>query len=115
MHTHVDRTHSLTHLHQHRYNHVVRSTSAAITEFGINFFFFFTHCYFLLQISTDSLMISERKLSMPTFISQKARSLAVVAGSAGCALCHVAQACSGAKHAWWTGRGVRRPFFTVVT
>ena len=29
-HTHVDRTRSLTHLHQHSYNHVVRSTSSAI-------------------------------------------------------------------------------------
>ena len=33
--THVDRTHSLTHLHQHSYNHVLRSASSAITEFGI--------------------------------------------------------------------------------
>ena len=37
-HTHVDRTHSLTHLHQHSYNHAVRSSSSAITEFGIKFF-----------------------------------------------------------------------------
>ena len=36
-HTHVDRSHSLTYLHQHSYNHVVRSTSPAITEFGIEF------------------------------------------------------------------------------
>ena len=35
---HVDRTNSLKHLHQHRYNHVVRSASSSITEFGINFF-----------------------------------------------------------------------------
>ena len=38
-HTHVDCTHSLTHLHQHRYNHVVRSVSSAIIEFGIKFLF----------------------------------------------------------------------------
>ena len=30
-HTHMDRTHSLTHLHQHSYNNVVRSASLAIT------------------------------------------------------------------------------------
>ena len=36
-HIHVDRTHSLTHLHKHSYNHVVRSASSAITEFGIDF------------------------------------------------------------------------------
>ena len=35
MHTHVDCTHSLTHLHQHSYNHVERSASSAITESGI--------------------------------------------------------------------------------
>ena len=34
-HTHIDCTHSLTHLHQHSYNHVVRSASSAIAEFGI--------------------------------------------------------------------------------
>ena len=34
MHTHVDRTHSLTHLDQYSYNHIVRSTSSAITAFG---------------------------------------------------------------------------------
>ena len=34
-HTHVDLTHSLTHLHQHRYNYVARSASSAIIEFGI--------------------------------------------------------------------------------
>ena len=34
-HNHVDRTHSLT--HQHSYNHIVRSVSSAITEFGIEF------------------------------------------------------------------------------
>ena len=28
--THMYRTHSLTHLHQHSYNHVVRSASSAI-------------------------------------------------------------------------------------
>ena len=44
-HTHVDRMHSLTQLHQHSHNHVVRSARSAITEFGmefkkINFFFF---------------------------------------------------------------------------
>ena len=38
-HTHVDHTHSLTHLHQHSYNDVVQSTSSAITEFGIKFYF----------------------------------------------------------------------------
>ena len=38
-HTHVERTHSLTHLHQHSNNHVVRSTCSAITEFGIKFVF----------------------------------------------------------------------------
>ena len=38
-HTHVDRTHSLTHLHQHSYDHVVRSVSSAITEVGIYFLF----------------------------------------------------------------------------
>ena len=38
-HTHVDRMHSFTHLHQHSYNHVVRSASSAITEFGIKFYF----------------------------------------------------------------------------
>ena len=40
-HTHVDRTHSLTHLHQHSYNHVVRKASSAITEFGIEFIIYF--------------------------------------------------------------------------
>ena len=40
-HTLVDRTHSLTHLHQHSYSHFVRSASAAITEFGIDFLYFF--------------------------------------------------------------------------
>ena len=39
-HTHVNRTHSLTHLHQYSYKHVVRSASSAITEFGIDFFIF---------------------------------------------------------------------------
>ena len=34
-HTHVDRMHSLTYLHQHSYNHVVRSDSSAITKFGV--------------------------------------------------------------------------------
>ena len=35
-HTHMNRTHSLTHLHQHSYNHFVRfrSASSAITDFG---------------------------------------------------------------------------------
>ena len=37
-HTHVDHTHSLTHLHQHSYNHAVQGASSAITEFGIKFF-----------------------------------------------------------------------------
>ena len=36
-HTHVNRTHSLTHL-QCSYNHVVRSASTAIAEFGIKFY-----------------------------------------------------------------------------
>ena len=31
MHTHVDRTHSLTHLHQHSYNQIVRNPSSAIS------------------------------------------------------------------------------------
>ena len=34
-HTHVDHTHSPTHLHQHGYNHVVRSASSAITLYRI--------------------------------------------------------------------------------
>ena len=39
-HTDVDRTHSLTtHLHQHSYNHVARSSSSAITEFGTELLF----------------------------------------------------------------------------
>ena len=38
-HTHVDHTHSLTHLHQYIHNHVVRSASSAVTEFGIQFIF----------------------------------------------------------------------------
>ena len=38
-HTHVDRMHSVTHLHHHSYNHVVQSASSAITEFGIKFLF----------------------------------------------------------------------------
>ena len=29
-HTHMDYTHSLTHLHQHSYNHVVQSASSVI-------------------------------------------------------------------------------------
>ena len=33
-HTHADHMHSLTHLHQHSYNHVVRNAGSAITEFG---------------------------------------------------------------------------------
>ena len=37
--THVDRPHSLTHLHQHGYNHVVRKASSAISEFGIELLF----------------------------------------------------------------------------
>ena len=37
-HTHVDHIHSLTHLHQHSYNHFVQSTSSVITEFGIKFY-----------------------------------------------------------------------------
>ena len=37
-HTHVDSTHSLTHLHQRSYNHVVRSASSDITQFGIKFY-----------------------------------------------------------------------------
>ena len=39
MHTHVDRKHSLTHLHQHSFNHIVRSVSSAVTEFGIKILF----------------------------------------------------------------------------
>ena len=38
-HTHVYRTHSLTHSHQHSYNHVVRSASSAITESEIESLF----------------------------------------------------------------------------
>ena len=38
-HTHVERTHSLTHLHQHIYNYFVRSATSAIGEFGSNFSF----------------------------------------------------------------------------
>ena len=39
MHTHMDRTHSLTHLHRHSYNHDVRSANSAISEVGIQFLF----------------------------------------------------------------------------
>ena len=38
-HNHVDRTHSLTHLHQHSYKHFVRSASSANTEWEIDFYF----------------------------------------------------------------------------
>ena len=39
-HAHVDRTHSLMHLHQHSYSsHVVRSTPSAIAEVEIEFLF----------------------------------------------------------------------------
>ena len=38
-HTRVDRTPSLTHLHQHGYSHDVRSASLAIAEFRIDFYF----------------------------------------------------------------------------
>ena len=38
-HAHVDRTHSLTHLHQDSYNHVVRSASSAITEINLESIF----------------------------------------------------------------------------
>ena len=38
-HTNVDHSHSLTHLRQHSYNHVVRSASSAVAEFGIKFLF----------------------------------------------------------------------------
>ena len=34
-HTHVNRTHSLMHLHQHGYNHVVRSASSAIIRVSV--------------------------------------------------------------------------------
>ena len=37
--TQENRTHSLTHLHQHSYNHFVGNASTAITEFGIEFLF----------------------------------------------------------------------------
>ena len=37
-HTQVDRTHSLTHLHQRSYKHYVRSANSTITEFGVYFF-----------------------------------------------------------------------------
>ena len=39
-HTHVGRTHSLTHLHQCSYNHAVQSASSAITEIGKSNFYF---------------------------------------------------------------------------
>ena len=39
MHTDVNRTHSLTHVHQHSYKQVVQSASSAISEFGIKFGF----------------------------------------------------------------------------
>ena len=39
-HTHVDGMHSLTQLHPHSYNtHVVRSSSSAISAYGIEFLF----------------------------------------------------------------------------
>ena len=38
-HTHVDHMHSLTHLHQYSYNHIVQSASSAVTEFGMTFLF----------------------------------------------------------------------------
>ena len=38
MHTHVDRTHPLTHLHQYSYIHAVRSASSASAEFWNLFF-----------------------------------------------------------------------------
>ena len=38
-HTHVDRTLSLTHLHQYSYNHFVRNAISAITESGFEFYF----------------------------------------------------------------------------
>ena len=38
-HIHVDHTYSLTHLHQHSYNHFVWSSNSAITELGIKFLF----------------------------------------------------------------------------
>ena len=38
-HTHMDPTHSPTHLHQHSYNHVVLIASSAVTELGIEFLF----------------------------------------------------------------------------
>ena len=54
-HTHVDRTHSLTHVHrdQHSHNHVVRSASSAIsiTSSGID-------CYFILKVQHSSLIYS---------------------------------------------------------
>ena len=37
--THMDYTHSLTQLHQHSYNHNMRSASSTVTEFGIKFYF----------------------------------------------------------------------------
>ena len=39
MHIEVERAHSLTHLHQHSYNHAVRSTTSAATVFGTEFLF----------------------------------------------------------------------------
>ena len=39
-HTQVDRMHSIIYLHQHSYNHFVRSASSAVTEFEFEFLFF---------------------------------------------------------------------------
>ena len=38
-HTHMDRTHSLIHLRQHSYNHVVQSANSATSEFAIKILF----------------------------------------------------------------------------
>ena len=39
MHIQVDCMRSLRHLHEHSYNHFVRSASSAITDFGVTFLF----------------------------------------------------------------------------
>ena len=40
MHSHVDHTHSLTHLHQHSYKHIVQKATSAITESVESIFYF---------------------------------------------------------------------------
>ena len=59
---HVDRTHSLTQLLQHSYNHLlhVRSASSVITELGIEFLFL--RC--LLEVEQTG--VPEEKKPQPT-------------------------------------------------